>query len=50
MTQQYVSEICTQTAAFEAGLGGCLSQALDRQTVLPAPAPHTYHVSSSAAN
>lgn len=48
MTLQYESEICTQTAAFEAGLGSCLSQAFDRQTLLPAPAPPTQHVSSSA--
>lgn len=50
MTLQYESKISTQIAAFEAGLGSCLSQAFDRQTVLPAPAPLTQHVSSSAAN
>lgn len=50
MTLQYESKISTQIAAFEAGLGSCRSQAFDRQTVLPAPAPPTQHVSSSAAN
>lgn len=37
MTLQYESEICTQTAAFEAGLGSCLSQAFERLCCQPLP-------------